>query len=157
MAGGGPDPESGRVLPRHRPRGGDLEGVGGDSQSLLHRRHHLRRLPPHILGGSRYGYRHPRGQSASAGCGLEGGGPPCDLPEPAQGLQRLGQVQVTGYPIGIFHGSQGPSPPPEVLVEVEDGGAGERVIHITLPQRDRGRPGRTTIAHHFQCGGGISG
>ena len=59
LTGISPDPKRGRGLPRHRPRGGDLEGGGGDSQSPLHRRHHLPRLPPRIPGGSRCGDCHP--------------------------------------------------------------------------------------------------
>ena len=34
---------------------------------------------------------------------------------PAQGVQRLGQVQVPGDPGGIWCGAQGPPPPPQVL------------------------------------------
>ena len=54
----------------------------------------LPRLPPHISGGLRHRYCHPRGQNSSAVSGLEGGSPVCDLPGPAQGVWRLGQVQV---------------------------------------------------------------
>ena len=122
----------------------------------LHRRHHLPRLPPRIPGRSRYEDRHPRGQ-ASARCGLEGGGPPYDLPGPAQGLQCLGQVQVTGYPGGLWHEAQGPSPPTAVLGKAEDGGASGRILRSNLPQRQRGYPGRPTVAQNFQCGGGHSG
>ena len=104
LEGGGTDPKSRRGLTRHRPRGGDLEGGGSDSQLPLHRRHKPPRLPPRIPGGSRYGERHPRAQADSAGFSLEGGGPPCNLPGPAQGLRCLGQVQVTGYPGGVAWG-----------------------------------------------------
>ena len=71
--------------------------------------------------------------------------------------QCLGQVQVHAYPRGVWCGSQGPSPPPNLLEEVEDGGAGGRVLHSTLPQRSRGHLGRPTVPHHFQCGSGCSG
>ena len=86
LEGGGHDPERGRGIPRHRPSGVDLEGGGSDSQSPLHRRHHLTRLPPRITGGSWYMELHPQAQAASEGCSLEGGGPPYDLTGPAQGL-----------------------------------------------------------------------
>ena len=88
----GHDPKRGEGLPRHRPRGGNLEGGGGDSQLLPRCRHCLPRLPPQIPGGLRYGDRHPQAQAASSGCGLEIGGPPCDLPGTEQGLRCLGQV-----------------------------------------------------------------
>ena len=67
LAGGGTDPKRGRVLPCHRHHGGDLEVSCGDSQSPLHRRHHLPRLPPRIPGGLRYGDRHPQGQAPLSG------------------------------------------------------------------------------------------
>ena len=51
------------LLPRHRSCGGGMEGGGGDSKLLLHRLHHLTQLPPCVLGGARYGERHPRGGS----------------------------------------------------------------------------------------------
>ena len=56
--------------------------------------HHLPRLPTRISGGSRHMYRHPRVQAVTTACGHEGGGPVRDLPGPAQGVWRLGQVQV---------------------------------------------------------------
>ena len=56
-----------------------------------------------------------------------------------------------------MRGSQGPLPSLKVLGEVEDGGTGGRVLRSTLPQRERGHPGRPTVAHHFQCGDGRSG
>ena len=117
LAGGGPYPKMVRVLLWHRTRGGDLEGGGGDSQPPLHRRYHLPRLPPRIPDGSRYGDRQPQGQSASAGCGLEGGGSPCNIPRPAQGLQLLGKFHMPGYPGGTLHGYQGPLPPLKLLGE----------------------------------------
>ena len=64
---------------------------------------------------------------------------------------------MTGYPGGIWRGSQGPSPPLKVLGEAEDGGAGKRVLCITPLRRERGHPGRPTVAHCFQCGGGRDG
>ena len=137
MAGGGPDPERERGLPRHIPHGGDLEDGGGDSQSPLHRRHHLPRIPPRIPESLQYMERHPRAQASSAGCSIEIGGPPCNLPGPAQGLKCLGQVQVNGYPGGLWRGAQGPSPPPTVLGEAEDCGEGGRVLWCTLLRRER--------------------
>ena len=80
LVGGGTDPERGRWLPRHGPRGGDVEGGGGDSQSLLRRLHRLPRLPPRVPSGSRYGDHHPQGQSSPAFYSLEGGSAPCDIP-----------------------------------------------------------------------------
>ena len=115
LAGGGPDTERGRVLPRYMSRGVDMEDGGGDSQLPRHRRHHPPRLSPRIPGGSRYGDCHPRGQADSAGCGLEGGSPPYNLPGPAQVLRRLGQVQVPAYPGEIWCGAQFPAPPPQIL------------------------------------------
>ena len=77
----------------------------------------------------------------------------CDLPGPAQGLQYLGQVHVTGYPEGLWRGDQGYLTPPPVLGEAKDCGTGRRVIRSTLPRRERGYPGQPTVAHHFQYGG----
>ena len=152
-----PDPERVRGLPRNRPRGGDLEGGGSDSRSPLCHHHHLPRLPPQILGSSRYRDRHPRAQATSAGCGLDGGNPTCDIPGPAQGLRCLGQAQVTGYPGGLWCGVQIPSPPPTLSIEDEDCGGGGRLLRCTLPQKYRGYPGQHTVAHHFQCGGRCGG
>ena len=41
------------------PRGGDVEGSGGNFKSPAHSLYHLPRLPPRISGGSRHMYRHP--------------------------------------------------------------------------------------------------
>ena len=60
---------------------------------------------------------------------------------------------MTGYPEGLWRGSQGPSPPPTVLDKAEDGGKGGRVIRCTLPQREGCYPGQPTVSHHFQCDG----
>ena len=86
MAGGGTDPQEEDGLTGHWPRGGDVEGSGGDFKSPAHGLHHLPRLPPWFTGGSWYRYRYPRGQAASEASGLEGGGPVRDLPESAQGV-----------------------------------------------------------------------
>ena len=67
---------------QHRPRGGDVEGSGGDFKSPFHILHQLPRRPPWIPGRSRHGDRHPRGQAASTACSHEGGGPLRDLPGP---------------------------------------------------------------------------
>ena len=66
LAGSSTNPERGRGLPRNRSRGGGLEGGGDDTQSPLHRLHHLPRLPPWVPGGTRYRDRNPQYQTASA-------------------------------------------------------------------------------------------
>ena len=86
MTGGGLDSQGEKGLPGNWPCGGDVEGSGRKFKSRAHSLHHLPRLFPRILGRSRHRYRHPIGQAASAVSGLEGGGPVCDLPEPAQGV-----------------------------------------------------------------------
>ena len=156
MVGGGPNPKMGRILPWRRYLGSGVEGGGGDSQSPLHRLHHLRRLSSWVPVGSRYGYRHPRGQTALAGYVHDGGGTSRDLSAPAPGVRRLGQVQVPGDPGEIWRGSQGPPPPPQVLGEAPDGGAGGEVLGITLPWGERHGAGRPTFDYHIKCGGGCS-
>ena len=64
---------------------------------------------------------------------------------------------MNGNTGGIWHGSQVPPPPLQVLGEAEDGGADGKVIWITLPQRERRHSGRPNVAHHLQCGGGRGG
>ena len=59
LAGGGPDPQEGRVLPLHMPHGGGVEGSDGDSQSPVHSTHHILRRPPWFPGRSRHRYRFP--------------------------------------------------------------------------------------------------
>ena len=63
-----------------------MEVSGSDFKSPDHSLHHLPQLPPQVLGGSQHGYHHPRGQTASAVSGIEGGGPVCDIYGPAQGV-----------------------------------------------------------------------
>ena len=46
---------------------------------------------------------------------------------------------------------------PTVLGEVEGDGKGGRVLRCILSRRDRGDLGRSTVAHHFQCGGRLGG
>ena len=82
MAGGSPYPQGEEGLPGHRPRGGGVEGSGGDFKSPFHILHHLPRRPTWLQGRSRHGDRHPRGQAAIAACGHEGGGPLHDIPGP---------------------------------------------------------------------------
>ena len=82
MAGGRPYPQGGGGLLGHRPRGGDVEGSGGDSKSPFHILHHLPQRPPWFSGRSRHKDRQPRGQADSTACSHEGGGPICDLPGP---------------------------------------------------------------------------
>ena len=81
-AGGGPHPKREGGLPGHRPRGGNVEGRGGEFKSPPHLLHHLPRRTPWVPVRSRHGDRHPRGQAAPAACCHEGGGPLRDLPGP---------------------------------------------------------------------------
>ena len=53
--------------------------------------------------------------------------------------------------------SQGPPPPPRVLVSAPDGGAVCRVLLITLPRIERRNTGGSTVSHHIQFCGGRSG
>ena len=92
-----------------------MEGGGGGSQLPLHRLYCLPQLPPRVPGGLWYWDLHPRFQADPAGCGLEGGGATLDIPVPAQGIQLFLQVQVHVYTGGLWHGYQGPPPPPQVL------------------------------------------
>ena len=87
LAGGSSNPKREKGIPRNRSRGGGVEGGGGDTQSLLHHLHHLPRLPPWVPGKTRYRELNPLGKTASVGFGHEGSGPPCDIPETAQGIQ----------------------------------------------------------------------
>ena len=50
MAKGGPDPQEERGIPQYRPRGGGVEGGGGDYKSLARSLHHLPIILPWILG-----------------------------------------------------------------------------------------------------------
>ena len=72
MAGGGSDLKGEKGLLWHWPHGGDMEVSISDFKSPAHSLHHLPRLPTKVSGGSRHGYRHPRGQTALAVIGLEG-------------------------------------------------------------------------------------
>ena len=86
VEGGGPDSKGEEGLPGNWPRGGYVEGSGGDFKSPAHGLHHLPRLPPWVPGRLRDRYRHPRGQAATEASGLEGGGPVRDLHGPAKGV-----------------------------------------------------------------------
>ena len=68
-----------------------------------------------------------------------------------------GQVQVPGYPGGIWCGDQVPLPHPQVLVETPDCGTGGRVLRRTLPWRERRIAGGPTISHHIFCSDERSG
>ena len=131
-----------------------MEGSGGDFKFPTHRLHHLPRIPPWVSGGSRHGYRHPRGKTASAVRGLEGGGPVHDLSGTAQGVWRLGQVHMPQYPGGLWYVTPRMTAPMEILESAEDGGEVGRVsrggVH-RCPGHDAGRP---AIPHHLQRGGG---
>ena len=73
-------------------------------------------------------YRHPRGQTASAVSGIEGGGPARDLPGPTQGVLSLVQVQVTLNTGRLRHEPPSISAPTELLEAADDGGKGRRVL-----------------------------
>ena len=128
MAGGGPDPYGKKVLPCHRPSGGDVEDSGGDFKFPAHSLHYIPRLPTRISGGSRHRYRHPRGQAASAASGLEGGGPVRDLSGLAQGVWSFGQVQVTRDLGRVRRGPLSLSAPSDVLAEIVNGGEGGGIL-----------------------------
>ena len=93
----------------------------------------------------------------TSGCGLEGGGSPCNIPGPAQGLQRLEQVQVPGYTGWMWRGARALCllrrywEWPKIVLQA--GG----FLQSTLPHIERYHPGRPTVAHHFKCGGGRGG
>ena len=59
LAAGSPYHQGEEGLTVHQPRGGDVEGSGGNSKSPFHILHHLPRCPPWIQGRSRHGDRHP--------------------------------------------------------------------------------------------------
>ena len=101
-----------------------MEGSVSDLQLLIHRLHHLPRLPPWFLGGTRYGDRNPQVKTASEVYKHEVGSPTHAISGPAQGIRCLGQVQVTGHPRGIWRGAQIHPPRPHILGEDSDGGAG---------------------------------
>ena len=126
-------------------------------QSPLHRLHHLPQIPPWVPGITWHGDRRPRVQTSPTGYIHEVGGNPRNLPGTAQGMLFLGQVQVSVHLGGVWSGSQGPLPPPQVLREASDGGAGGRVICRTLKRWDSHDTGVTTVTHQLECGGGHSG
>ena len=86
MAGSVTDPQEVKGLLWNWPRGGDVEGSGGDLKSPARSLHHLPRLPPRISGRSRHRYHHPRGQTDSAVRNLEGVVNVRYLPGTAQGV-----------------------------------------------------------------------
>ena len=86
LSGGGPAPERGRQLPRHRSCGGGVEDGNGDFNFPLHHLHHLPRIPSLFLVRSRYGDRIPRGQNTPEGNDHEGGVTPHNFPGPVQGV-----------------------------------------------------------------------
>ena len=86
MVGGGSYTQGVKGIPWHWPCGDDVEGSGSDFEFPDHSLHRLPQLPPRVLGGSRHGYRHPRGQTASAVSSLEVVGPVRDIYGPAQGV-----------------------------------------------------------------------
>ena len=92
-----------------------MEGGGSDYKLSLHRLHHLPRLPPWFLGKSWYGDRQTQGQTDPEGYRHEVLVPPRYLPGPAQVVRRLGQVQVSGCPGGIWRGAQVPPLLPKVF------------------------------------------
>ena len=127
-----------------------MEDSGSNFKSPARSLHHLPQLPPQVLGGSRNRYRHPRGQTASAFCGLEGGSPVRDLLGPAQGVCRIGQVQVPQCHVGIRYGTPIMSDPLDILESAEDGGKGGRVLRSGVHRCSGSEAGRPIILHHFQ-------
>ena len=134
-----------------------MEGGNGDFKFPLHCLHHLPRFPSWFPGGLWYRDRLTRGQTSPAGNVHEVGGPPRYLPVSAQGIRHIGQVQVPGYPRGIWCESQGPPPPPQVLEEATYDGTGRRVLWGTLPQGESWDGGGPTFSYHLQRGGGCIG
>ena len=54
----------------------------------------------------------------------------------------------------LWGGSQVPPPPPQVMGEDSYGGAGGKVLWITLLRVESHGTGGPSVAHHLQCGGG---
>ena len=63
---------------------------------------------------------------------------------------------MPGHTLGVLHGSQGPTPPPQVLVDTSYCSAGGGVLMRTLLWRERCDAGGATVAHHIKCYGGRS-
>ena len=138
-------------LPSHNPCQPSTHVRG---KSPFHILHYLPRLPPWIQGGSRHRYCQPLGQAITTACGLEGGVPVPDLPGPAQGVWRLGQVQVPGNPGGIRRRPQGQETTHNLLALTDHGGAGGWLLQDSVWGRERCDAGRPAVPHNFQCGGG---
>ena len=85
------------------------------------------------------------------------GGPLRYLPGPAQGVGRLGCVQMTGYPGGICRGTQDPTLPLQVLREAPYGGKVGGVIQRTNLRVERHDSGGPAVSLYLQCGGVRSG
>ena len=149
MAGDDPDSQGGKQLLWNWPRGVDVEGSDGDFKLPDHSLHHLPQIPPRIFGRSRHRYRHPRGQDASSVNGLEGGGPTCDISGPAQGVWRLGQVQVPGNLGGVGRGPLIQAAPPEVVEAVENGRKGGRILRDGVSVSTWSDTGRSALPHHI--------
>ena len=125
-----------------------MESSDGDFKFPAHSLHRLPQLPSRISSGLRNRYRHPRGQAASAVSGLEGVGPVRDLPEPAQGVWRLRQVNVPGDIGRLQRGPSSLSASPDILGAVDDGGKGGRLLRSSVS----GSSWRA-LSHHIQCDG----
>ena len=74
-----------------------------------------------LWAGSGTGNRLPRGQTDSAVSVHEGGVPVRNISGPEQGVWRLGQGQMPGYPGGVWSGTSGPPYPSRVLGQTTDG------------------------------------
>ena len=126
-----------------------MEGIGGDFKSPDHGLHHIPRLHPWISGESRHRYRHPRCQNDSADSGLDVGCPVPYLHVPAQGVLRLGQVQVHGYLGGVGRGPLSQVDPTEILEEAHNGGKYGWLLRDGVPVSARGDTGRSALPHHI--------
>ena len=91
-----------------------------------------------------HGFRTGRGTG-----GLEGGGTVRDIPGPAQGVWRLGQVQVPRNTGGIWCRSPGQETATDLLKAPHHGGAGGRVLRNGLSGGERGDTGRSDSPHHI--------
>ena len=134
-----------------------MEDSGSDTQYTLHCLHHLPWIHPWVPGGTWHGDHKPWSKNDSAGYSHKGSGTPHNIPESAQGIRCLGQVQVPENNEGIWHGSQVPPTPPQILGEAPYVGAGGGVLWSTLTRKERRGTGVPTVAYHLQCGGGPSG
>ena len=148
VAGGGADPQGENGIPWYRPREGGVEGSGGYSKLLAHSLHHIPRLPPCLPGRSLIRHLHPRGQTAPAVSGHEGGGPVRDIYGPEKCVRHLGNGHMPVNPGGIRRGASIPPHPTGILVQVADVSARRGILQdrVTgIPGGDVGGPYYPTI------------